>query len=900
VSNGEIRDDRQNDFDSGVPMAEQVAASVRVLRRHWLVIVLLPLLAIAVSLFLTSRTTKLYDATAKVYIAPTNPVAGTISPGSQQTSADPERDLNTEVSEITETPMANLVRSSLKLSESNVDLLTQVDAELEGTTNIVDVIVSDTDPARAARIANAFATQYSNVYSLDAERSEFQVALNREQADMTALTPAEQAAPAGQQLQTTVNSLKTALATAVPFASVTQVAAVPTSPSSPKPLKDALIALVAGLLVAIAAAIIVELFDRTLRDEEEAAAISRLPILGAIPRTRLQVARLTGFAQLRHWLAAIGGGGSDSRNRRRLSDHLAPDAPAPEFEGEGEGSAATANGAGGSLLSLSAFRDDSSTSESARALGALPERSWELEESYDSLAVALLFRLGPAENVVMVTSAGPRDGKTNVTLGLAAALAKLGQQVIAVECDMRRPRFAEYLGLPAEQEGLSAILDGNRRAGIGLVEVPVDAARGAAGPGAAAAPATDGHAFSVLPCGSIPSSPLPLLGGPDLAPLLRQLQVRADVVLLDTPPVGAIKDAVVLAAYVDQVMLVARVGHTRRDDLRRCRSALVRAGSPLLGIVAVGTARSQVLAYYSRASRSKLAARSDRPALIARTAARPLRVVTSRRSQSELPVPPPRPQAETYSRHDLEYEPPNTDLPAPPPRRHPEPPREPAHQLEPLIAELLAPATQSRSEPPREEPQQREPPGAEPPAPPPDAQSHPEATAEPEPPLPTTEAEARTAEPLAPPSPDAESHPEAGPADEPPSRDAESHPEAGPADAPAGAELPVPPRPHAEPHSEPTPADEATAAEPGLPSLALVETRNGHGHDPTADSEAHAPEEEADSEPKRARDKGRSQEAESEQEAAQKKPAKPRAKRRTAAAAKEERSRRGSGADDAG
>ncbi|HLW94782.1 MAG TPA: hypothetical protein VKS25_05330, partial [Solirubrobacteraceae bacterium] len=823
-------------------MAEQVAASLRVLRRHWLVIVLLPVVAIAVSLLLTSRATKLYDATAKVYIAPNNPVAGTIIPGSQQNSSDPERDLNTEVSEITETPMANLVRSSLKLSESDTDLLNQVNAELEGTSNIVDVIASDADPARAARIANAFANQYSNVYSLNAARSPFETALSREQDDFNALTPTQQAAPAGQQLQTTVNDLKTAIATAVPLASVTEVASVPTSPSSPKPVKDALIALLAGLLVAIAAAVILELLDRTLRDEEEAAAISRLPILGAIPRLRLQVARLTGFAQLRHRLAAMAGGRAprDTRGRRGALDRAAQGARPRERGGERRRSVAAANGDGGSLQALSVFGDDSGASEGAPTLGALPARSWEHEESYDSLAVSLLFRLGPAENVVMVTSAGPRDGKTSVTLGLAAALAKLGQQVIAVECDMRRPRFAEYLGLPPEQEGLSAILDGSRSAGIGLVEVPVDSSKGAGRPGAGPTTVGDGHTFSVLPCGSIPVSPLPLLGGPDLAPLLRQLQVRADVVLLDTPPVGPIKDAVVLAAYVDQVMLVARVGHTRRDDLRRCRSALLRAGSPLLGIVAVGTARAEVLAYYSRASRTKLAARPDRPALIARTAARPLRVVTTRRSQSELPVPPPRRRTESQPEPDHHDAPSGTEMPAPPLRRGAEPRREPVQQLEPLIAELLAPPP--RSEPKREEPKREEPKRAEPLVlPPADDQWSPGPEADTEP--------SRFELPAA--EPETEEVQIEAPAEE----------------EPAAVELPVPPRPHAEPSSE-APFGDESAAEPALPSLTLVETRNGHGHDPAPDSDATAAHAGAGSEPKRARTKDRSHERESEQEAA--------------------------------
>jgi hypothetical protein len=126
-----------------------------------------------------------------------------------------------------------------------------------------------------------------------------------------------------------------------------------------------------------------------------------------------------------------------------------------------------------------------------------------------------------------------------------------------------------------------------------------------------------------------------------LAPLVAQLQASADVVLLDTPPLGVIKDAVVLAASVDQVMLVARIGHTRRDDLKRCRADLGRAGSPLLGVVSVGGHRAEVLNYYSHVGRAKVV-----PGAEPRAVAIPLRsserVVASARSQEDLPLPPPR------------------------------------------------------------------------------------------------------------------------------------------------------------------------------------------------------------------------------------------------------------------
>jgi Mrp family chromosome partitioning ATPase/capsular polysaccharide biosynthesis protein len=614
----EITEDRLVGPPSGLPgllMSEQLAQSIRVLRRRWRIIVLIPLLALAVSLVVSTRSATEYSATAKIVIAPYNAVTVLLSPGSNPTSADPERDLNTEVSEITETPMAHLVQASLRLPESSTDLLNQVSATLEGTTNIVDISALDPNPSRAARIANAFASDYVG-FRLSSERAALQQSVASDQVKLASLPVAQRSAAAGRQLQSDISTLQADSDGLTSDAQLSETAAVPTSPAKPKPLIDALIAIVVGFLIAIVAMIVLELLDRTVRDDEDAAAVAQLPSLGVIPKHSRLNARATS-AKVIDW---------HLREGWQLPSGLSVTVPR---HGAGEPAG------NGSLAATS------------RKPPAPKPRAgdWDLEESYSSLAVSLLsLRLGTEENVVMITSPGPQDGKTSVSLGLAAALAELGQRVTVVECDLRRPRFADYLGLPPGTSGLSSILAGNITLPAGLIEVaagtrqalPTKARGGARRNGSTLS--RTGRSFSVLPCGPIPTRALALLRGPELAPLLHQLQSSSDVVLIDTPPLGAIKDAVVLAECVDQIVLVARVGHTRRDALARCRAAVDQLGSPVLGIVTVGGPRGGALDYYFRPELDVSITQLSEPKLVA---------VRQRPSQ-------PQPEAETQVETQVE------------------------------------------------------------------------------------------------------------------------------------------------------------------------------------------------------------------------------------------------------
>jgi Mrp family chromosome partitioning ATPase len=254
-----------------------------------------------------------------------------------------------------------------------------------------------------------------------------------------------------------------------------------------------------------------------------------------------------------------------------------------------------------------------------------------------SVQVASLSR--PLRNL-LVTSAGPGEGKTFVAANLAVSIAQYGQTVILVDLDLRKPNLHNVFGLQREPgftnlvigreaETLAAIKPQvqelaaqlHARSG-GRVAVVVGGSAGGAPLTMAGvqrllrqaeaegdAPELAGLAAEVrrrieqaddiaaylrpsgepnlllLTCGTIPSQPSELLGSPRVAQIMERLSDYADLVIYDTPPAGVITDAVILAPRVDGVLHVVRAGRTRIDLIRRCKATLEQAGGTLLGVV---------------------------------------------------------------------------------------------------------------------------------------------------------------------------------------------------------------------------------------------------------------------------------------------------------------------------
>lgn len=176
----------------------------------------------------------------------------------------------------------------------------------------------------------------------------------------------------------------------------------------------------------------------------------------------------------------------------------------------------------------------------------------------------------PAGRVVMITSGTSGDGKTTSALQLGAALVGAGHRVILMDFDMRKPEVEKRLGLGASRGLVTMLSSGTHLADIlqpapGLA--PLRVVTAAVGPG-------DVVLLQVL--------------SRRMDEILDEARELADYVIMDTAPLGEVGDALVLTSYVDDVLVIGRVGHTERRAVEQMAALLERAGAAPTGWVFTG------------------------------------------------------------------------------------------------------------------------------------------------------------------------------------------------------------------------------------------------------------------------------------------------------------------------
>jgi capsular exopolysaccharide synthesis family protein len=193
-----------------------------------------------------------------------------------------------------------------------------------------------------------------------------------------------------------------------------------------------------------------------------------------------------------------------------------------------------------------------------------------VSEAFRSLRTAVHFAKGgrgaKSMRRILVTSPTPSDGKTTVTANLAVVLAQSGQNVIVIDADMHRPYLHKLMKL-ANRKGLSS-----------LFTLPVPTL------GEVLQPSTiDG--LQVVSSGPLPPNPSELLGSESMSEFLDTASEASRTLVIDSPPVLSVTDAVLLSTLVDGVVLVVKPGNTNMQALRQTIEQLQRVGANIIGVV---------------------------------------------------------------------------------------------------------------------------------------------------------------------------------------------------------------------------------------------------------------------------------------------------------------------------
>jgi succinoglycan biosynthesis transport protein ExoP len=301
----------------------------------------------------------------------------------------------------------------------------------------------------------------------------------------------------------------------------------PSSPARPQKARNVLLAVLVGLVGGVGLAFFREYLDNTIKSPGDIEMLTGLPSLAVVPA----FGSLNGHGRM----AAL--------------------------------AAAGPNGPGDTRVELIAHSQPKS----------------QISEAFRALRTSLL--LSQAEHppqVILVTSALPREGKTTAAVNLAVTLAQLGDRTLLLDSDLRKPGIRRALSLDIGREyGLSSYLAGV--ASLDEVIVP--------------------HPFisnlAVVPTGPVPPSPADLLSSHRMREAIAELREQFKFVVIDSPPIMAATDAVILSAQADGVLLIVRSGETPKEAFTRCRDLLAGVNCRLLGVVLNAVDSSAPDYYYS-------------------------------------------------------------------------------------------------------------------------------------------------------------------------------------------------------------------------------------------------------------------------------------------------------------
>lgn len=281
-------------------------------------------------------------------------------------------------------------------------------------------------------------------------------------------------------------------------------AEVPKTPVKPQKRLSIILAMILGLFGGTGLAFLLEYLDNTIKTPDDLKQYLNIPDLGPVP------------------LFAAENKGNPGKGKDRTSD----------------------------LIALHSPRSTAS-------------------ESYRGIRTNIMFSTAESvPQVILVSSAGPREGKTITAANIAIIMAQAGSKIIILDCDMRRPEIHNLFGATRDR-GMSNILVGVDNIGeiIQSTEIPN---------------------LDVITSGPIPPNPSEMLGSKRMESLLVALRKKYDHILIDSPPVTAVTDASVLSKSADGVIMVIRTGDMARQIVKNGIDQFNNVGAHFIGAVLNG------------------------------------------------------------------------------------------------------------------------------------------------------------------------------------------------------------------------------------------------------------------------------------------------------------------------
>ncbi|WP_435199857.1 polysaccharide biosynthesis tyrosine autokinase [Janibacter sp. GS2] len=416
-----------------------------VLRGRWKILVTCGVLSVLAAVVFTAVTPPVYTAQARVYLS-----------AEKDTKAEGEgvfvltsEDLDTYVSLLDTPAVLDPLREELGMSP---DAPVDVRATVSGNTSILNIVARSDDADEAAAVANEVGPQLGGV------AGKFSTLL----------------ASSGQEVVST------------PI----QPAVVPSSPTSPDPVRNVGLGLLAGLLLGVGLAYLRHALDTKVRDEADIRALSDAPMLAGLPLEKTRSGM--GYLSL----------DSDPHGRHA--------------------------------------------------------------EATRRLRTNLMFvDVTTGKHSVVVTSAVEGEGKTTTAANLGLAMADAGTRTLLVDADLRNPSVAQTMGLEGSV-GLTTVLLGEAEV-TDVVQQWGDTQ------------------LYVLPAGQIPPNPSELLGSDPMRDLLSHLSRDYDFVLIDSPPILPVIDAIVVERLAGGLLMVVGVNRTRKSELAIALKQLSTVGATVSG-----------------------------------------------------------------------------------------------------------------------------------------------------------------------------------------------------------------------------------------------------------------------------------------------------------------------------